>query len=355
MQEPDLRKEPPTPTNVPQEPLTPVAEGKENGSLALDPPPPPPETEPTSDDDQPDEEEEESSEDESEASGDTSSDEISESEAEVEDRPPVPLPNVVVQQEEEPEEPSPAALASALKEVEEPQQPSSPAVQPKLAVQEDFDLSPSSEVVHDIVPEKSSNLHRAPSKESVDSAKFALTETEFSDWGADNSLGGDLDGELDLDSLEVGSELPKATAAEHPVASSNGNYSGPVANLEDIGFADESEAPALNLKGYTQLVEEVPSPDFKLTDKSVEESPELSSMSFGRQRDSIAVYREKQQQQAAHHPPIPAAAVAPKEEKAKPDMKHRMLDKRSESSPNLTRKKQTLSQVVPLVNFVLTQ
>ncbi len=62
-------------------------------------------------------------------------------------------------------------------------------------------------------------------------------------------------------------------------------------------------------------------------------------MSFGRQRDSIAVYREKQA--AAATPQAP-----PKDDKVQREMHRRILEKKCESSPNLLRKKsESLSQV----------
>ena len=325
-----MAKELPTPTNalasLPQEPANPEVK-KENGSLAAE-----------SDSESEAEEEDDSDE---ESSGGTSSEVVSSDEEEEDERPPVPpLPSVIVVPDEEIEE-SPA-LASVQKEMLQQKQ-SSPVFQPKLALQEDFDLSPSSEASHcQVQPERpeqpSTNLARAPSKESVDSSKFAMTETEFSDWtGADNSL----EGELDMDSLEGGVLEPsKQDRTQDRVAP---DVAGGAHLHEDIGFADESEAPPLSLKGYTKLVEEVPSPvDVKQLDKSVEESPDLPSMSFGRQRDSIAVYRDKQ---AALHTPV-AAPSAAKEENGHRDLQRRMLEKKSESSPSLIRKKEALSQVI---------
>ena len=110
-------------------------------------------------------------------------------------------------------------------------------INPQLAIQEDFDLSAGSESgreVMDALSDDCSGLRRIKSRESVDSGKFCLTETEFSDW-ADNSLGGDIEIELDIhpaskkdittqgsfgDNIEVGKDFPV---------------------LDDIEFADGGE------------------------------------------------------------------------------------------------------------------
>ena len=139
---------------------------------------------------------------------------------------------------------------------------------PQLAVQEDFDLSPHSETRDSILNGRdplSTGMARARSKESVDSLKFAMTETEFSDW-ADNSLAGDLDGELDLDPEPAVKEerLPPLPAESPSIDVPSKPLVNGTSNFDDIEFADDSEGnlPVVpDFKGYTPLVEEVATPD----------------------------------------------------------------------------------------------
>ena len=172
----------------------------------------------------------------------------------------VQLPNVVI--EEDSIILSPDDIAHQESSTDEPveqqvEEPSHP--QPKLAMQEDFNLSPTSEKA-DTPIQSAPTLARTRSRESVDSAKFAMTETEFSDW-ADNSLGGDLDAELELDPEPVVKQaavkdvVQTLSPPETPVKS-NGST-----NFDDIEFADDSEGRTLDLKGYKKLVEDVPTPE----------------------------------------------------------------------------------------------
>ena len=157
----------------------------------------------------------------------------------------VALPSVVVEDDEPAAQQEPDVSPQSE---EEPQR-----AQPKLAVQEDFDLSPTSEPT-DSSP-KPAAVVRSRSRESVDSSKFAMTETEFSDW-ADNSLGGDLDAELDIDP-----EPLKASKNSIPSEIPAKPLNNGAANLDDIEFADDSEERVLDFKGYAKLVEEVATPD----------------------------------------------------------------------------------------------
>lgn len=171
----------------------------------------------------------------------------------------VALPSVVVEEDEEP-------AVVILQDVQELQSPESteeappPPHHPKLAMQEDFDLSPSSEKID--LPEKLTTWARSLSKESVDSSKFAMTETEFSDW-ADNSLGGDLDAELNIDPEPVKQTAAKEQArpSETPAAKPAVSVNNGSTNLDDIEYADDSEERVVDFKGYTNLVEETPTPE----------------------------------------------------------------------------------------------
>lgn len=265
----DFEKEPPTPTNCEPPPhvvavehvqvasITPSDSGSvyENGFVTKE------------DQDENEESNEEESE-ESKKDSDATSDFDSDSEAESTDPPfealnhYVALPSVVVDDETPDanvEDNQGLVILPELQGLNESSDEPQP-VQPKLAIQEDFDLSPNSETA-DLPGKPTLPLARALSKESVDSSKFAMTETEFSDW-ADNSLGGDLDAELEIDPEPVKTSAVKvvgdmASSPDSPVKPlSNG-----CTNLSDIEFADDSEERSLDLKGYTKLVEEVPTPD----------------------------------------------------------------------------------------------
>ncbi len=234
-----IEEEPPTPTNKDSssELVTPVADNaiQSNGKTASV------------------ESSQESSDDEEADTEESSADSSSEEEI-----PPVQLPTVIV--EEEIEVPTPAPLESVREESEERE-----ITQPKLALQEDFDLSPSNETADASLMAELASLPppppipRSQSRESIDSSKLALTETEFSDW-ADNSLGGDLNSELDSDPVQRLKDNPFQTTT--PTKSNGAHH-----DFDDIGFADESEAP--DSKGYTKLVEELPSPDVKPFNESV--------------------------------------------------------------------------------------
>lgn len=232
-----IEEEPPTPTNKDSssELVTPVADNaiQSNGKAASV------------------ESSQESSDDEEVDTEESSADSSSEEEI-----PPVQLPTVIVEEEVS----TPAPLESVREESEERE-----ITQPKLALQEDFDLSPSNETTDASLMAELASLPppppipRSQSRESIDSSKLALTETEFSDW-ADNSLGGDLNSELDSDPVHRLKDNP--FEATTPIKS-NGAHP----DFDDIGFADESEAP--DSKGYTKLVEELPSPDVKPFNESV--------------------------------------------------------------------------------------
>ncbi len=173
----------------------------------------------------------------------------------------VALPSVVVEEDEEP----PVVILQNVQELQSPEStdeapPRPPPHHPKLAMQEDFDLSPSSEKID--LPEKLTTWARSLSKESVDSSKFAMTETEFSDW-ADNSLGGDLDAELNIDPEPVKQTAAKEQArpSETPAANPAVSVNNGSTNLDDIEYADDSEERVVDFKSYTNLVEETPTPE----------------------------------------------------------------------------------------------
>jgi hypothetical protein len=89
-----------------------------------------------------------------------------------------------------------------------------------------------------------------------------MTETEFSDW-ADNSLGGDLDAELNIDPEPVKQTAAKEQArpSETPAAKPTVFVNNGSTNLDDIEYADDSEERVVDFKGYTNLVEETPTPE----------------------------------------------------------------------------------------------
>ncbi|XP_046461046.1 F-actin-monooxygenase MICAL3-like isoform X11 [Daphnia pulex] len=334
-----FEKEPPTPTNSepPAEaiavtiessavvPVTPSDSGsaQTNGNIA---------SEVTSSDTESEESKEESN-------RDATSDFDTDSEADSSEPPYealnqyVALPSVVVEEDEEP-------AVVILQDVQELQSPEStdeapprpPPHHPKLAMQEDFDLSPSSEKID--LPEKLTTWARSLSKESVDSSKFAMTETEFSDW-ADNSLGGDLDAELNIDPEPVKQTAAKEQArpSETPAAKPAVSVNNGSTNLDDIEYADDSEERVVDFKGYTNLVEETPTPEKPDTPVAVE-SPEVPSLMFSRIRDSIAMSRDRQ---SPLFSPI-------KDDRVHKEIQRRMLEKKYESSPNLVRKKEAISQ-----------
>ena len=176
----------------------------------------------------------------------------------------VALPSVVVEEDEEPAV-KPVVILREVQEVNESTDDAPPIPppphHPKLAMQEDFDLSPSSEKID--LPEKLTAWARSLSKESVDSSKFALTETEFSDW-ADNSLGGDLDAELNIDPEPVKQQMgvkENARPSEIHVAKPAVTVNNGATNFDDIEYADDSEERVVDFKGYTNLIEETPSPE----------------------------------------------------------------------------------------------
>ncbi|XP_059350656.1 F-actin-monooxygenase MICAL3-like isoform X8 [Daphnia carinata] len=243
----------------------------------------------------------------------------------------VALPSVVVEEDEEPavlvlqNEP---AVPLSQSDDESPVQPP----HPQLAMQENFDLSPSSEKVD--LPEKlAAVLTRTRSRESVDSSKFALSETEFSDW-ADTSLRGDLDVELNVNpgAKQMATKEPPMSSTETP--SAKPTLDKGTSNFDDIEYADNSEEQAVDLNGYTPLVEELPTPDKPDTPVAVP-SPEVPNFAFSRLRDSIAMSRDRQ---SPLFTPI-------KDERVHKEIHRRMLEKKKyESSPNLLRKKEAISQ-----------
>jgi len=126
------------------------------------------------------------------------------------------------------------------------------AVRPKLAVQEDFDLSPvsdSNDLIDEIMPTSAVaiGITRSKSRESIDSSKYGLTDHEFSDW-AENSLGGDLDG---------GVVKPfKSTVPEHSTPEMACAIQKNSSALDDIEYADRSEDFPPEKLGYSPLIEE---------------------------------------------------------------------------------------------------
>lgn len=142
------------------------------------------------------------------------------------------------------------------KEEDEELQPEVMKINPLLAVQEDFDLSPLGESVIGSPPECGGSnwiLRRTKSRESVDSAKFCLTETEFSDW-TENSLAGDAHSELGvLDALDVDYSEASKLPLKHPASGSYlSEKKKPVVELapvvvdipifDDLKFADDCAA-----------------------------------------------------------------------------------------------------------------
>lgn len=107
---------------------------------------------------------------------------------------------------------------------------------PQLAVQEDFDLSPCSEATGNgpvAAAAASAPLVRSRSRDSVDSGKLGLTETELSDW-ADNSLAAELD--VDSEPVKLAKPPPELPKSKPPPLSN-----GPQTQLDDIEFADDGE------------------------------------------------------------------------------------------------------------------
>ena len=151
-----------------------------------------------------------------------------------------------------------------------------PSVQvtPQLAVQEDFDLSPLSESSHDrpcsskqfdpdLEPAASnypSTIHRSKSKESIDSVKCCLTETEFSDW-TENSLAGDVLNELDA-------------SYRHPAPLESSKKSRlPQLKMPSSGHPQkktESKPEPLKPFVHIPIVD-----DFKFADDGADQAPEL--------------------------------------------------------------------------------
>lgn len=168
----------------------------------------------------------------------------------------VALPSVVVEEEDE----EPVVLTVPLAQSDEESSAQPP--HPQLAIQENFDLSPSSEKVD--LPEKLSTvMTRTFSDDSVESSKLALSETEFSDW-AGNSLRGDLDVELNIDPEPTKQIISKESSKIINLkekASANVTLNNGTSNFDDIEYADNSEEQELDLNGYTPLVEELPTPD----------------------------------------------------------------------------------------------
>ncbi|KAI9560901.1 hypothetical protein GHT06_011855 [Daphnia sinensis] len=248
----------------------------------------------------------------------------------------VALPSVVVEEDEEPAvlvlQNEPAVPLSQSDE-ESPVQPP----HPQLAMQENFDLSPSSEKA-DLPEKRLAVVTRTLSKESVDSSKFALSEAEFSDW-ADSSLRGDLDAELSMNPASAKQMAPKEppkikSSTETPSAKPDITLDNGPSNFDDIEYADNSEEQAVDLNGYTPLVEELPTPDKPDTPVAVE-SPEVPNFAFSRLRDSIAMSRDRQ---SPLFTPI-------KDDRVHKEIHRRMLEKKKyESSPNLLRKKEAISQ-----------
>ena len=126
------------------------------------------------------------------------------------------------------------------------------AVRPKLAVQEDFDLSPvsdSNDLIDEVMPTSAVaiGITRSKSRESIDSSKYGLTDHDFSDW-AENSLGGDFDG---------GVVKPfKSAVLEHSTPEMACAIQKNSSVLDDIEYADRSEDVPPEKLGYSPLIEE---------------------------------------------------------------------------------------------------
>ena len=212
------------------------------------------------------------------------------------------------------------------------------AVQPQLATQEDFDLSPSSEM-HPKQPTVSVSatsddkqpsptaMARTRSCQSVESATITDTDCLSSDWAAAD--------ELNLDSPEQ-SGKPALPTTEPPlsddeqlVVSLPKSGSSAPRGDDDFDFADESEALSLaapNLRGYSKLVDEQdPDEDEDIQKKTPDK--------FVRLRDSIAVVLDKK-----------PTTNTQREERARDVERRVVLDKKTEPSPGLLRKKEALSQ-----------
>lgn len=239
-------EEPPTPTNVQPPEIEAVHQVQE-------------EKESKSSDEEEDEDDEDSSTDDQNAEEEESETESSNVPFEAQNEI-VELPSVAVVEEVKEQEAVPVIdLGEAPGESADFDEPP----KPQLAVQEDFDLSPCSEQVDN--PPVTGQVPRSKSRESVDSGKLGLTETELSDW-ADSSLAGELD--LDTEPVKLAKETRPELPKSNPPALSNGpsTQSTQSAQLDDIEFADDGDELS-EVKDKPEKDEEAPVP-VKTLDKT---------------------------------------------------------------------------------------
>lgn len=78
----------------------------------------------------------------------------------------------------------------------------------------------------------------------------------------------------------------------------------------------------------------------------VVDSPEVPNLMFSRVRDSIALSRDK---------PMLLLTPEKKDDRVHKEIQRRLLEKKYESSPNLLRKKEALSQVFDLYTTFIFQ
>lgn len=139
-------------------------------------------------------------------------------------------------------------------------------VQPQLATQEDFDLSPSSEMHKDMpVSVASTTNSEKPLSSTVEiprtpSCQSTITDSELSDWTAADEL--NLDSPEDLEQKgkpALPTTEPPLSDDEQLVSKSDARPQLPKKHLDDdFGFADESEAPSVgpNHSDYSKLKDE---------------------------------------------------------------------------------------------------
>ena len=122
-------------------------------------------------------------------------------------------------------------------------------------MQDDFDLSPTSEANSLAIAEPGFSSALRKSNESLDSSKCALTDTELSDWAENGFDPVPLDLELNLDSCEVGAKraanvaCPQVAARSRPTSLKNIHAFFD----DDIEFADRSEGLSPVHRPFAQL------------------------------------------------------------------------------------------------------
>ena len=152
-------------------------------------------------------------------------------------------------------------------------------VQPQLATQEDFDLSPSSEMHKEPpVSVTSATSSEKPASSTVEiprtpSCQSTITDSELSDWTAADELNVDSPEDLEQNGK------PALPTTEPPLSDDEQlvSKSGPRRQLskkhldDDFDFADESEAPSVgpNCGGYSKLEDEEEQSKQKSTNQSV--------------------------------------------------------------------------------------